>query len=586
MVSTLRTFFALLPFIFWGNFLWGQIPAPQLLCAAKDFGGDVELVWNLPDNCGDGDIQGYIIYASTVPELGFSVLDTVFNLAQTTYDHINAGAPTWYYFMQTYSSCTGVSLSSDTINTDIPIEPEIIAVTITDNGVLIIWAPGSSPETYAYLIEQETPNGFVVIDTVFGRFNTQYLHAVPTDGSSMGYLVRAIDACGRTSIISTNVHRTILIQGNLDACARTIHLEWSPYVGWNEIESHSIAVNLNNAGYQYIADLSSDQFSFPLNGLEDLDSLCIFIESTGDQEGNVSQSNRLCLLADVVNPMTFIRLYGVGYDENNQLVLSWQWDTGADITAYHILTGESPDNLSMQMSMPQTGDLASINPVSPGVTVPLTMQTYAALATTDECQAQALSATAQPAFLRVDALPGLVNRLQWTPPVSAYGTVEQYRIYRQTTAGYVLLATLPAPASTFDDQVNPVPEAEGAARYYVEAHMRIQLPDYPMFQYRALSNRVAAVREADILMPNAFSPEGNNPEFKPLAVYPGNLLNYRMEIYNRYGQQMFVSTHPQTGWTGTFKGKPMPPGTYVVLVNYVQADGRQQQYKGTFMLLR
>jgi len=120
----------------------------------------------------------------------------------------------------------------------------------------------------------------------------------------------------------------------------------------------------------------------------------------------------------------------------------------------------------------------------------------------------------------------------------------------------------------------------------VEAQMRVQLPDYPLFPYSALSNRVEVMQESRIMMPNAFAPESNNPIFKPLSVFPVNLAAYQMEIYDRYGRQLFITNNPETGWDGRYNGRPLPQGSYVVFVKYTQLNGRQEQYRGTLMLLR
>lgn len=572
-------------FLLFCSILLGQTFAPGLICASKDFAGDVELVWDLPAPCDGGNISGYIIYATNVPALGFEPLDTIFNLTQTTYDHLNVGAATWYYFMQTLSDCPGPVLSSDTINTEIPVEPEIITVTVTEDGVLIIWDPSVSPETFAYLVELETPNGFVVIDTVFGRFNTQYLHITIPDASA-GYLVRAIDACGFTSLISTNVHRTIALNGSLDICNRTISLDWSAYVGWNEITGHAVTINTNDGGYQLTESLSSGQFSFTLEGFEDLDSLCIYIESTGDQSGNVSHSNRFCVLADIVNPMRFINLYGVSYTETNEVEMSWQWDTRADISTYSLLSGETSGSLATQATYPAELPMSGLINSPAGILAPDGQQPAIQINTSDLCNIIEQSNFAKPTYLRVEALPELINRLNWEEPEIEFAQVDGYRIFKNAGSGYIMIAALPASTNIYEDAINPGDENMAQVRYYVEAQMRIQLSDYPLFPYSAQSNRVDVMQESRIIMPNAFAPESVNSIFKPLSVFPVNLAAYQMEIYDRYGQQIFVSNNPDTGWDGTYKGRPLPQGSYVVMVNYTQLNGRQEQYRGTLVLLR
>lgn len=76
------------------------------------------------------------------------------------------------------------------------------------------------------------------------------------------------------------------------------------------------------------------------------------------------------------------------------------------------------------------------------------------------------------------------------------------------------------------------------------------------------------------LIPNAFSPNGDGVhdrwEIRYLDAYP----QATVEIYNRYGQLVYKSNGYSKPWDGTFKGLPVPVGTYYYLVN--PKSGRQQ----------
>jgi gliding motility-associated-like protein len=63
-------------------------------------------------------------------------------------------------------------------------------------------------------------------------------------------------------------------------------------------------------------------------------------------------------------------------------------------------------------------------------------------------------------------------------------------------------------------------------------------------------------------VPNTFTPNGdeNNQVFKP--VLPSNVSDFKMKIYNRWGQLIFESFEFDLGWDGTFNGIPVQDGTY------------------------
>jgi gliding motility-associated-like protein len=69
-----------------------------------------------------------------------------------------------------------------------------------------------------------------------------------------------------------------------------------------------------------------------------------------------------------------------------------------------------------------------------------------------------------------------------------------------------------------------------------------------------------------VQVPNVFSPNGDNIHDKWLIP---NLIDYQnctVEIFNRYGQQVFYSIGYNKPWDGTIKGKDLPVGTYYYVI--------------------
>jgi gliding motility-associated-like protein len=85
---------------------------------------------------------------------------------------------------------------------------------------------------------------------------------------------------------------------------------------------------------------------------------------------------------------------------------------------------------------------------------------------------------------------------------------------------------------------------------------------------------------------NAFSPNGDalNPLFKPAVT--GNLEKYLFAIYNRYGELIFVTTDPQAGWDGYYKGKLQSPGSFVFKCSYKFFGHPSTTKAGSFVLIR
>jgi gliding motility-associated-like protein len=97
-------------------------------------------------------------------------------------------------------------------------------------------------------------------------------------------------------------------------------------------------------------------------------------------------------------------------------------------------------------------------------------------------------------------------------------------------------------------------------------------------------------QEYDVYAPGAFSPnnDGLNDEFTLIS--PTDLSEYRLQVFDRWGQMLFESTNLSEGWDGTSHGKVSPPGTYVWKAAYrlrregTGSDSRSKS--GTVVLVR
>jgi gliding motility-associated-like protein len=91
----------------------------------------------------------------------------------------------------------------------------------------------------------------------------------------------------------------------------------------------------------------------------------------------------------------------------------------------------------------------------------------------------------------------------------------------------------------------------------------------------------------EFYIPSAFTPngDGKNDVFKPS--YKCLFTNYRLNIFNRYGQRMFVSQNADIGWDGTSGGQQEQSGVYVWEISYTDTlTGKMVKKTGTVVLVR
>lgn len=96
-----------------------------------------------------------------------------------------------------------------------------------------------------------------------------------------------------------------------------------------------------------------------------------------------------------------------------------------------------------------------------------------------------------------------------------------------------------------------------------------------------------AACSCQLLLPNAFTPDGNgyNDTFRPL--HACDMKDFQMAIYDRFGELVFRSSNPAFGWNGTFGGHKVPSGSFIWMVHYINPSTKQSIFrKGTVLVIR
>ena len=63
--------------------------------------------------------------------------------------------------------------------------------------------------------------------------------------------------------------------------------------------------------------------------------------------------------------------------------------------------------------------------------------------------------------------------------------------------------------------------------------------------------------------------------------------NVRLEVFNRWGQLVYVAENYDNSWEGTDQaGEPLPEDGYFYVLQFVNSEGQEEQIKGSLTLLR
>jgi gliding motility-associated-like protein len=89
----------------------------------------------------------------------------------------------------------------------------------------------------------------------------------------------------------------------------------------------------------------------------------------------------------------------------------------------------------------------------------------------------------------------------------------------------------------------------------------------------------------NIWVSNAFTPNGDglNPVFQVKGSF---ILDYHIDIYNRWGQRIYSSDDLKESWSGLYKGELLPAGHYYYSIIAKGTKGQSKQLSGTILLIR
>ncbi|WP_461788730.1 gliding motility-associated C-terminal domain-containing protein [Pedobacter sp.] len=88
----------------------------------------------------------------------------------------------------------------------------------------------------------------------------------------------------------------------------------------------------------------------------------------------------------------------------------------------------------------------------------------------------------------------------------------------------------------------------------------------------------------EIFIPNVFSPNGDGKNDQWLIRNISDYIGTKVQIFNRYGQQVFKNDNFISPWDGIMNGKPLPLGSYYYILDL--ANKAKTRYTGSVTILR
>jgi len=552
--------------------------------------GTAVLQWNKPKVNPQAHYNSHYRIYREFPVGTFTLLDSVpYNttLYRDTIDICQAFIS--YKIVLPTSICDFTSnvqgdMFTDMITPNIPI---IYSVGVDPNNdeVLLTWNQNQQPDTYGYVVYTFDENGFLYeLDTVWGLSNTSYSFPEDLANGPFSFSVAAFDSCYTTSVPITfqtsaksPIHTSMMLSHSILICDQKAVLTWTPYIGsvavnyeiWRKFNGQLELLKIVNTLTDTIDVLSSVSY-------------CIYIKANFSN-GKFAFSSPDCFIVPLPGGPSY-HYFKLATIEDKQAKLFDYIDASVGIS-----------KIIFQRKSEQSAwtEIGRVN-VSGDVTYFLdnTVNTklnpwYYRTKFIDSCGGDGTFANTNKTIFVTGTTDeyDMINTINWTPYEGFNGEIIEYEIYRSVNGEFeqIPIGNVSGNSLFFVDDVSKI-QSDGEICYHVEA---IEAFNFYNFSERSRSNDFCFIYAPLVFVPNAFTPGGMNPIFKPVLSNVA-MERYSFSIIDRWGLIIFQTFDTSEGWDGiiTSSGKEATSDMFQYELIYYNQDDDKFIKRGTVALLR
>lgn len=548
--------------------------------------GFAQLSWNgVPNLPGVGD---FIYIEMEYPAGTWTVIDSV-PMGTTSHTHEITICEAFLDFR--------VFVNSDVCNSYSNIEggffedenpppiPNIQSVSIdtASNNLIITWNVNPAPDTYGYIIYDQNALGFYVeLDTIWGRENTTYLIEDFDPNGVLSFTVAAFDSCFTDQTPPTyqtsgkaNVHETIYLTSQIDICAETLFLTWTPYEGWNDgVALYRIFVKPEDSDWIMIQATNQTSASILL----DPGVVYDVVVQAVSEEGFHSFSNRIFANFELPGAPDVHYLSTASVEWDGVVVKyfsSFEPGQGTIILQKFNTIQQEFEEIEERVVMESTELFVDVNHNADKM-----RETYRILAI-DSCGNPTFHTNiGRTILLSLEPNQAAQTiKLQWSPYEEFSAPIVAYRIYRGMNG--ILdpepIAILPHNVRTYFDSLTEYIHTSGQFCYFVQA---VEGNNEFGFTEVSSSNYACTLLEPIVYIPNTIIINGINELFLPVLGYY-QVHTYELTIMDRWGQYVFRTNNSAEGWDGRNNGGNfVPEGTYIYVLRINNGDNTEVTRRG------
>lgn len=532
----------------------------------------------------------YSIYGREGSGDSFRILDSLKNYSTSDFTHKPdpQNIRKWQYFIKVTYYCGGNKKReiSDTLKIDFESPPafSLDSVSVVNGKVVLGWSPNAARDVKGYLVyfvDESGQNRF--LDTVYGKFNTNYEDRKIGNPEKKGekYRIAAFDSCGNSSPLSLDTHQTVFMTILQDTCKGHVFVDWSAYQGW-KVEKYKILI-YDEIGVERIREVPGSRRNMLVEDLKGGMEYEFIVRAINKNDNNVtSSSNRIKIKNRLLVNPDYVYLNRVTVDKG-EILLEWSISQESDLLAFEILRGVSKGSVKKIQEVNYVGGTKFSyrdKKIDPGEEI-----RFYRIVAKNLCKREVGKSNISSNILLEVRNRNTQNELSWNQYTGWSGEVIKYEIYRVTKGqkdNDSLVDSIKY--NVLDAKVDVRGEGGEGDCYVIKA---VEGGNHVFGKKSTSYSNIACVYPDPVVyIPNAFTPEGINPEFKPKGLFIDHEKSY-MNIYDQWGQKIATIEDLGKGWKGKIKKNNTlaPEGSYLYLIHIVGKNGKVKNYRGSVLLL-
>ncbi|MEL7533131.1 MAG: PKD domain-containing protein, partial [Bacteroidota bacterium] len=485
-----------------------------------------------------------------------------------------------------FFSCRDTLMIQDAVEvlvSEVPIPPAISVVSVSSNNTINIkWeAYQNTINDFGEYVILRRENGgpyqeiYVTTDINQLQFSD---NNTDTRANEYCYRLQVRNYCGLGSELGASVEHCAI---NLSTVSlpEQIELNWTPYLGWpNGVEEYRIyrVADYNTANATLLNTVPGNTLSYLDIEMNCEEAFSYRVEALARNSGTLSWSDTSRNRPIHARIQEQAHMLRASVENNLNVLLEWELPIVPGLVDYLI---EKDDGNGYQSLVTGPISTSTYSYVDAMVDVSLQSYDYRAFAI-DTCG----DLTPVGRLGRTIVLEALYSngrvQLDWSAYEQWELGVEKYliEIYNESTGQWGLQAETSGGNLSYLDEDADIGQPINC--------YRITAVEFGGNSAVSHSNEVCVTLDPLMFAPTAFTPnnDGKNDRF----VLKGTFVDqFKMDIYNRWGELIYTTNDIEEGWDGTMReGGPAPEGVYIFVANGNGYSGVGSRRTGTVTLYR